>query len=203
MVKQTTVRGAGFVRSHALGAHPRESQSSSLLLHRYRPSRLPVPLGPPVQEYMRLWPMNGIMNPPTALLHPQRSPLRLAHESTLWNLLGDLRGQHHVTILVHVVVVALTVLNPVRSHVCRCGGRRNARERERFEETRSLRLCETVIHGARRHRPGTRSRQEMSRRCPGPDSQTGKGLAGVGEANWLTSRDVQVLLFVRPLSTAP
>lgn len=129
--------------------------------------------------------MNGIMNPPTALLHPQRSPLRLAHESTLWNLLGDLRGQHHVTILVHVVVVALTVLNPVRSHVCRCGGRRNARERERFEETRSLRLCETVIHGARRHRPGTRSRQEMSRRCPGPDSQTGKGLAGVGEANWL------------------
>lgn len=90
-----------------------------------------------------------------------------------------------MTILVHVVVVALTVLNPVRSHVCRCGGRRNARERERFEETRSLRLCETVIHGARRHRPGTRSRQEMSRRCPGPDSQTGKGLAGVGEANWL------------------
>ena len=155
-------------------------------LHGNRPCRLPIPLGPPVQQDVRLWPVNRIVHPPPALLHPQRpgertkrlarvsgrigSRERTSAEITThrhsvsdislpfgtWrtnertseqanerankrtsertslgvpselnrpDLLRDLRRQHDMAVLVHVVIVAFTVLNPVGSHtavvVCR------------------------------------------------------------------------------------
>ena len=46
--------------------------STYLPLHGNRPCRLPIPLGPPVQQDVRLWPVNRIVHPPPTLLHPQR-----------------------------------------------------------------------------------------------------------------------------------
>ena len=65
---------------------------------------------------MRLWFMKHVVNPSETLLDPEVPPLGLGHEVGLGDELGEVLGQHHVSILVLVVSVLVTVVNIFLGH---------------------------------------------------------------------------------------
>ena len=60
--------------------------------------------------------MKHVVNPPEALLDPEVPPLGLGHEVGLGDELGQVLGQHHVTVLELVVRVLVTVVNVFLGH---------------------------------------------------------------------------------------
>lgn len=78
-----------------------------LLLHRHRARGLAVALGAPKEHDVRLGLVDGVVIPPSRLLHPDGPPLRLGQQLALGEALGNLGREHYVAVLVDVVIVPL------------------------------------------------------------------------------------------------
>lgn len=51
---------------------------------------------PSEQENVRLWAVNGVVDPAAALLDADSAPLLLAQQAVLRDVLGDVLGQNHM-----------------------------------------------------------------------------------------------------------
>jgi len=70
------------------------------------------------EENVRLWLVQHVMNPTQALLNTKIAPLRLRHKVGLGDELGQVLWQHHVTVLVLVISVLVTIVDVVFWHLC-------------------------------------------------------------------------------------
>eukprot|EP00211_Chloroparvula_japonica_P012908 CAMPEP_0119119860 /NCGR_PEP_ID=MMETSP1310-20130426/1167_1 /TAXON_ID=464262 /ORGANISM="Genus nov. species nov., Strain RCC2339" /LENGTH=122 /DNA_ID=CAMNT_0007109315 /DNA_START=49 /DNA_END=413 /DNA_ORIENTATION=+ len=73
--------------------------------------------GAPEEHDVRLRPVDGVVHPAPGLLHAQRAPLGLRQQPPFRHELGDVLRQHHMPVLVGVVVVLLAVLDRHRAAV--------------------------------------------------------------------------------------
>ena len=70
----------------------------------------------PEEKNVRLGLVKHVVHPAQTLLDPEVPPLGLGHEVGLGDELGEVLGQHHVTVLVLVVRVLVAVVNVFLRH---------------------------------------------------------------------------------------
>lgn len=78
---------------------------------------------PPEEHDVRLRAMDGVMDPTTALLNSNRTPLIFGEESILGQKFRDLRRKNHMPVLVRVVAVLLGILDLMLTHPLQRNGR--------------------------------------------------------------------------------
>jgi len=71
---------------------------------------------PPEHQDVLLGPVLHVVNPAQALLHPEVPPFGLGHEMSLGDQLGQVLGQHHVAVLVLIIVILVTVVDFLVGH---------------------------------------------------------------------------------------
>ena len=79
---------------------------------------------PPEHQNVLLRPVLHIVNPAQALLHPEVPPLCLRHEVSLGDQFGQVLGQHHVAVLVRIIIILVTVIDFLVGH----GGKTTCRK---------------------------------------------------------------------------